>query len=128
RFGLREAEGAPGSEREGDGPGAKAGVAAGAVITWVDGAVIKDWRELARKIGMMAPGSRVKLALTRKGEVKTMDLTLAKMPDQKQAKVQGEKDASTDGPRLGLNLAPAKDVGGAVSGRGAVGCAHPHRP
>ena len=57
-----------------------------------------------------------------------MDLTLAKMPDQKQAKAASEKDASTDGPRLGLNLAPAKDVGGAGSEGVAVVGVDPNGP
>jgi serine protease Do len=127
-LGLNKAEGALVAEPQAESPAAKAGVAAGDVITAVDGATIKDSRELARKIGMMAPGSRVKLTLTRKGEVKTVDLTLAKMPDQKQAKVQGEKDASTDGPRLGLNLAPARDVGGAGSDGVAVVGVDPNGP
>jgi len=127
-LGLKKAEGALVAEPQTDSPAAKAGVAAGDVITAIDGAEIKDSRELARKIGMMAPGSRVKLTLTHKGEVKNMDLTLAKMPDQKQAKVQGEKDASTDSPRLGLNLAPAKDVGGAGSDGVAVVGVDPNGP
>ena len=127
-MGLKKAEGALVAEPQADSPAAKAGVAAGDVITAIDGAAIKDSRELARKIGTMAPGSRVKMTLTRKGEVKTMDLTLAKMPEQKQAKAQGEKDASTDGPRLGLNLAPAKDVGGAGSEGVAVVGVDPNGP
>jgi serine protease Do len=127
-MGLKKAEGALVAEPQADSPAAKAGVAAGDVITAIDGAAIKDSRELARKVGSMAPGSRVKMTLTRKGEVKTMDLTLAKMPDQKQAKAQGEKDASTDGPRLGLNLAPAKDVGGAGSEGVAVVGVDPNGP
>jgi serine protease Do len=127
-MGLKKAEGALVAEPQADSPAAKAGVAAGDVITAIDGAAIKDSRELARKIGSMAPGSRVKMTLTRKGEVKTMDLALAKMPDQKQAKAQGEKDASTDGPRLGLNLAPAKDVGGAGSEGVAVVGVDPNGP
>src|SRR4029077_8999713 len=86
-LGLKKAEGAIVAEPQADSPAAKAGVAAGDVITAIDGAEIKDSRELARKIGAMAPGSRIKLTFTRKGEVKNMDLTLAKMPDQKQAKV-----------------------------------------
>jgi serine protease Do len=92
-MGLKKAEGALVAEPQADSPAAKAGVAAGDVITAIDGAAIKDSRDLARKVGAMAPGSRVKMTLTRKGEVKTMDLTLAKMPEQKQAKAQGEKDA-----------------------------------
>jgi serine protease Do len=99
------------------------------VITAIDGTTINDSRELARKVGMMAPGSRIKLTVAHKGEVKTLDLTLAKMPDQKQAKkAEAEKDASTGGPRLGLNLAPAKDVGGASSEGVAVVGVDPNGP
>ena len=127
-LGLKKAEGALVADPQADSPAVKAGVAAGDVITAIDGAAIKDLRDLARKIGAMAPGSRIKLTLTRKGEVKNMDLTLAKMPDQKQAKAQVEKDASTDGPRLGLNLAPAKDVGGAGSEGLAVVGVDPNGP
>ena len=127
-LGLKKAEGALVADPQADSPAVKAGVAAGDVITAIDGAAIKDSRDLARKIGAMAPGSRIKLTLTRKGEVKNMDLTLAKMPDQKQAKAQVEKDASTDGPRLGLNLAPAKDVGGAGSEGLAVVGVDPNGP
>jgi len=128
-LGLKKAEGAIVAEPQADSPAAKAGVIAGDVITAIDGTTINDSRELARKVGMMAPGSRIKLTVAHKGEVKTLDLTLAKMPDQKQAKkAEAEKDASTGGPRLGLNLAPAKDVGGASSEGVAVVGVDPNGP
>ncbi|MFZ0350870.1 MAG: Do family serine endopeptidase [Pseudolabrys sp.] len=127
-LGLKKAEGAIVAEPQADSPATKVGVVAGDVITAIDGTAVKDSRDLARKIGMMAPGSRIKLAVTRKGEAKTLDLTLAKMPDQTQAKAEVEKDASTSGPRLGLNLAPAKDVGGAGSEGVAVVGVDPNGP
>ena len=85
-LGLKKAEGAIVAEPQADSPATKVGVVAGDVITAIDGTAVKDSRDLARKIGMMAPGSRIKLTVTRKGEAKTLDLTLAKMPDQTQAK------------------------------------------
>jgi len=49
--------------------------------------------------------------VARKGEVKTIEVTLGKMPNQQQAKA--EASPSTVGtPRLGLSLAPAKEVAG----------------
>ena len=47
---------------------------------------MKDSRELAHKIGTMAPDTSVKLDLLRNGEAKTMTLTLGEMPNEQQAK------------------------------------------
>ena len=106
-LGLKKAEGAIVAEPQADSPALKAGIAAGDVITAMNGAAIKDSRDLARKVGTMAPGTSVKLTVARKGEVKTIDLTLGKMPNQQQAKA--DTDTSTEGsPRLGLSLAPPR--------------------
>jgi serine protease Do len=63
----------------------------------------------------MAPGSSVKLSVRRKGEDKTLTLTLGKMPEERQANAaEGMDDGSgRDVPHLGLTIAPAKDVSGA---------------
>src|SRR5690349_580485 len=112
-LGLKKAEGAIVAQPQPDSPASKAGIVAGDVITEIDGASIKDSRELARKVGMMAPGAKIKVTMVRKGEIKTLALTLDKMPNEKhaQADTSDEKSAG-DTPRLGLNLAPAKDVAG----------------
>ncbi len=69
---------------------------------------------------MMAPGTKVKLTLLHKGEVKTMDLTLGKMPNERTASAQTQGKNSDNGvPHLGLTLAPASDVAGA-GGKGVV--------
>ena len=126
-LGLKKAEGAIVAEPQADSPALKAGIAAGDVITAMNGAAIKDSRDLARKVGTMAPGTSVKLTLARKGEVKTIDLTLGKMPNQQQAKA--DTDNSTDGaPRLGLNLAPAKEVAGSGDRGVAVVGVDPNGP
>ena len=112
-LGLKKAEGAIVAQPQADSPAAKAGVVAGDVITDIDGAAIKDSRDLARKIGMMAPGTNIKVTLVRKGETKTLGLTLGKMPNEQQAQADTQDDRSADGsPRLGLTLAPAKEVAG----------------
>ena len=56
-----------------DSPAAKAGIEAGDVITAVNGTDVKDLRDLARNISMMAPGSQVKLDILHKGKAKTVD-------------------------------------------------------
>ncbi len=69
-MGLKQATGALVSEPQTDSPAAKAGIQSGDVITSVDDAPIHDARELARKIGTMAPGTSVKLALIHQGRGK----------------------------------------------------------
>jgi serine protease Do len=115
-LGLKNAAGALVDEAQPDTPAAKAGIVAGDVITAVNGNAIKDSRTLAREISAMTPGSSVKLDILRKGESKTITLTLANMPnqDQKQANAGERDNGSTRGvPHLGLSVAPASEVAGA---------------
>ncbi len=113
-LGLKKAEGALVDEAQPDTPAAKAGIKSGDVITAVNGASVKDSRELARQISVMAPNSSVKLDVLRNGEAKTIDVTLATMPNQKEANAGGREESSAPGvPHLGLSVAPAAEVAGA---------------
>jgi len=115
-LGLKNATGALVDEAQPDTPAAKAGIQPGDVITAVNGQPIKDSRALAREISGMGPGSSAKLDILRKGEQKTIDVTLATMPNQpqRQASADTQPDQSTRGvPHLGLQVAPAGDVAGA---------------
>lgn len=128
-LGLKKAEGAIVAQPQADSPASKAGIIAGDVITEIDGASIKDSRELARKVGMMAPGAKIKMTLVRKGEIKSLALTLGKMPNEQQAKaVTSDEMSAGDTPRLGLNLAPAKDVAGSGDQGVAVVGVDPNGP
>jgi len=128
-LGLKKAEGAIVAQPQADSPASKAGIVAGDVITEIDGKAIKDSRELARKVGMMAPGTKIKVTLARKGEIKTLTLTLGKMPNEQQAKADTSDEMSAgDSPRLGLNLAPAKDVAGSGDQGVAVVGVDPNGP
>ena len=112
-IGLKKAEGALIDETQATGPAAKVGIVAGDVITAVNDVPVKDARDLARRIGMTAPGTGIKLTVLHKGEQKVVDLTLGNLPSEEQAKADAGSDASTKGlPRLGLTLAPAKEVAG----------------
>jgi serine protease Do len=128
-LGLKTAEGAIVDQPQAESPAAKAGIATGDVITAINGAAVKDSRDLARKIGMMAPGTSVKLTLLHKGELKTMDLALGKMPNEQQAKADTGSDTSAKGlPRLGLTLAPANEVAGSGGQGVAVVSVDPNGP
>jgi serine protease Do len=116
-LGLPKAEGALVDVSQRDSPAAKAGVAAGDIISALDGAPLKDSRELARKIGSMAPGTSVKLSIIRNGEEKTLALTLGEAPTERKAHSGTEQSTipTSQGGRFGLTLAAAGEVAGAGS-------------
>jgi serine protease Do len=117
-IGLKQAEGALVSDPQANGPAAKAGVEAGDVITAVNGAAVKDARDLARQIGSIAPGTSVKLTVWRKGEEKNVSVSLGELPNQREARATTPDTLTPNGsdvPRLGLTLAPAGQVAGSGS-------------
>ena len=119
-LGLKKAEGAMVDQPQADSPAAKAGIESGDVITAVNGTPVKDARGLARMVGTLAPNSPVKFDILRKGEAKTLTVTLGQMPNERQAKADDEHATPTKNvPHLGLMLVPANDVGGA-GGKGVV--------
>src|ERR1700731_4829293 len=122
-MGLKQTTGALVSEPQPDSPAVKAGIQSGDVITSVDGAAVHDARELARRIGTMAPGASVKLGLIHQGQEKTVTLTLGTLPNEKAASNQDTPHATPDNdmPKLGLTLAPSNKGAGADStGNGVV--------
>ncbi|MBR0966620.1 Do family serine endopeptidase [Bradyrhizobium diazoefficiens] len=113
-LGLKDARGAIVDNPQDGSPAAKAGIEAGDVITAVNGASIKDSRDLAQTIATLAPGSSVKLDVFHKGDSKTVTLALGELPNEQQAKAsEGRAQPGAGTPRLGLSLAPAGDVQGA---------------
>ncbi len=113
-LGLKKAEGALVAEPQANSPAQKAGIEAGDVITSVDGKEVKDARDLAKKIGALAPKASVKLTVLHKGAEKTLTLTLGELPNAKEARADaGANDSSADVGKLGLTLAPAARVSGA---------------
>ena len=117
-LGLKQATGALVAEPQDGSPAAKAGIQSGDVITSLDDNQIHDARELARRIGTLAPGTTVKLGVIHQGEEKTVSLTLGTLPNEKLASNAGpnqrEVPADSDIPKLGLTLAPASKVSGST--------------
>jgi serine protease Do len=111
-LGMKNHEGAIVDQPMAGSPAARAGIKAGDVITSVNGKKIKNARDLARTIGMMAPQSTAKLTVLHNGEQKTLTVKLAKMASDHPH--NNTKSASNDSvPKLGLTLSPASDVAGA---------------
>jgi serine protease Do len=84
---------------------------------------VKDARDLAKKIGALAPKASVTLTVLHKGAEKSVSLTLGELPNAQEAKNTKPDDSdngvSADMGKLGLTLAPAARVAGA-GGQGVV--------
>src|ERR1041385_1699722 len=127
-LGLKKVEGALVAEPQPNSPAAKAGIAAGDVITAVNGKPIKGSRELAREVGMLPPGTSVKFDLLHDGTAKTVTLTLGEMPREQQANASDQHKPGQNEPHLGLALAPANEVSGAGADGVAVVGVEPGSP
>jgi serine protease Do len=110
-LGLKKAQGAIVDEVTSNSPAAKAGLESGDVVTGVNGASIKDARELTRTIGASAPNSTVKLDVLRNGQAKTLEVALGQMPSENQAKAESTGPTEDQGFHLGVMLAPADRYG-----------------
>ena len=61
-----------------EGPAAVAGIKSGDVITSFDGVVVKDTRELVRKVGNTEVGKEVRVVVLRDGKTQTLKITLGR--------------------------------------------------
>lgn len=117
-IGMKGTDGALVAEPQADGPAVKAGIEAGDVIVKVNDQPVKSARELSRTIGAMPPGAAVKLGVIRKGQERTINLTLGQLPNTQEAnaapsgKDRGNNESQMES-RLGLTLAPSSSVAGA---------------
>jgi serine protease Do len=111
---LKSTDGALVAQVEPNSPAAKAGIEIGDVINAMNGEATKDWRDLARRIAAMAPGTVTKFGVLRAGQAKTVTVTLGKLP-RTSAEARGEDVKPREAPVLGLTLAPASAVAGAGS-------------
>jgi serine protease Do len=111
-LGMKNARGALVAEPQSGSPADKAGIKSGDVIVSVNGEAVEDARNLARRISSLSPGTSVHLGIIRSGREDTLTLTLGELPRERQARADVEEhqeQTSTDVPRLGLSLAPAKN-------------------
>jgi len=129
-IGLKQARGAMVDTPQANSPAAKAGIEAGDIITAVNDTQIKDSRDLARTVSMMAPGSSVKLDVLHKGQSKTVTVAIGEMPNDRQAKSGAERqpNAPAGTPHIGLSVAPAGEVDGAGQNGVVVTAVDPQGP
>jgi serine protease Do len=118
-LGLPKPHGALVAEIVPSGPAAKAGIAAGDVITSVDAAPLKDSHALFRAVADAAPGSQMTFGLLHDGKERTVQVTLGELPTAKPHRAPEPPPSSEIPPDLGLTLAPASQVRG-TDGRGVI--------
>jgi serine protease Do len=112
-IGLKKPGGALVAKLQPNSPAGKGGIEIGDVITSVNGQAVKDSRDLARKIAVLAPGNTAKIGVFHNGQEKIVTVTLGELPrTPAQAKVNEQKERSEQS-TLGLTLAPAIVVAGA---------------
>lgn len=119
-LGLAEAQGALVTAPQDDAPAAKAGIQAGDVVTSVDGDMVKDPRDLAKKIAAMDPGKTVDITVWRNGKSETVKVELGTLPtdvavatpDQDEAPSAPQAEATLDS--FGLTVVPAETGSGLV--------------
>ena len=121
-LGLDKAKGALVNSAQDGTPAAKAGLKSGDVVQSVNGEPVSDARELSRRIASLKPGTKVDLAYVRNGKAETAQVTLGTLPnDTKVASADDRGGRRGDSqPRLGLELAPAGQVGAGSEGVAVV--------
>ena len=84
QFGLSQAGGALVAQLEPDkpGPAEKAGIKQGDVILKVNGQPVDSANDLRLKISQTAPGTNVKLQISRDGKLQDMNVTLGQLTDK----------------------------------------------
>lgn len=114
-LGLAEAKGALITEPQDDSPAQKAGMETGDVVTAVDGALVKDPRDLARKIARVDPGQDVDITVWREGDSRSITVKIEVLKDDKKAAVETVPVEPSKGETLkefGLTVKPAEDGNG----------------
>ena len=103
-FGLPKAGGALVNSVEPNGPAARAGIEPGDVILRFDGKPIASSSDLPRIVGLMKPGTRAQTDLWRKGQNRTVTVTIGEFQDERvtSARPPSRSAAEATNSRLGI--------------------------
>ena len=82
QFGLSQPTGALVGQVESDTPAARAGLKRGDVILAVNGQTVASANDLRLRISQMAPGSNVKLQISRDGKTQDVNVALGELPEK----------------------------------------------
>jgi serine protease Do len=128
RQGLKisdQVQGALVANVQANGPASKSGIQPGDVILSVNDDPLDKESELANRVGLMRPGTEVRLGILRKGREQTLSVTLGEYPVEPLASspLQENPLAPGAGSDFGLGLqelTPQNKLAGTTSERGAV--------
>ncbi|VTU36377.1 putative periplasmic serine endoprotease DegP-like precursor [Variovorax sp. PBS-H4] len=101
-FGLAQPTGALVVNVEPDGPARRSGLAAGDIVTAIDGVRFSHFSELLQQIAERTPGTRSRLDLWRRGETHTLWVTLSEQSGTRIPPASNSAPEWNDG--LGLSL------------------------
>ena len=93
-FGLQDSNGALVGDVSASGPGAKAGLKRGDVITGLNGQKVQGVNDLRLRVSQTAPGTNVQLSVMRDGQAKQLSVTLGELPE-KDEKAEPTENSST---------------------------------
>jgi serine protease Do len=111
-LGLADTRGALVGDVEKGGPGEKAGLRDGDVITSIDGQPVIHARDLSRMVAAHPPGASVTIGVRRGTGALTLPVTLAELREETSAPQRHEDQPSSG--RLGVELGDAKNGGALV--------------
>ena len=89
-----------------NGPGAKAGLKPGDIITSLGDKPAGDASEFRNHVAQLRPGTKVALRIWRDDKMQTVEATLGTMPDQP---MRADNQAITSTPRVGVELSDITD-------------------
>jgi len=108
-LGLKDESGALVLDITKDSPGAKAGLLPGDIILTFDGHEVQTMRKLPRMVADTKPGKKVPLEVLRKGEKKTLLVTITELKEEEEEKT---KDASVRENKKDTAIAGTKKIYG----------------
>jgi len=100
-FGLEAHDGVVVSQVLDDSPAAKAGLRRSDVILELDGKAVTGGVDLRNDVAMTAPGKKVRLTVQRDGKKRTIDVTIAPLPEQESVASAAEEGSMDN---LGLSV------------------------
>ena len=103
-FGLKSPSGALVSSVQKDGPGAKAGLQPGDVITKFNGKTIDRSSDLPPQVAALRPGQTASLEVWRNGSSKQVNVTVGKLEDKTETAAVEQDKSSKEG--LGVAVRP----------------------
>jgi serine protease Do len=101
-FGLDRPRGALISQVSEEGPAAKAGFQPGDVIITFDGVDIPSSSDLPHVVGLVAPGTKVKVAIVRNKKTRTLAVEVGGLGADESFALSPKEDTEEKGGRLGL--------------------------